>query len=165
MLRSNPRIVALFLGLLSTGLLLLGCQTDSSEEESSDPPLPDGELVIEEPWVRPAPAGSSSAVYMTIANGLSSPDTLTDIDAPIVDSVQVYDLESDTTDEVTAVSSLASPAQERLSLEPDGRYVGLFGLEQPLSEGETLVLNLEFAQSGMQRVQVPIRSSPPNEDQ
>ncbi|MFO8100283.1 MAG: copper chaperone PCu(A)C [Salinibacter sp.] len=164
--RSAPRFVALVLGLMSTGLLLWGCQGDSSSsEEASAPPLPDGELAIEDPWVRPAPAGSSSALYMTIANGLNAPDTLTDIDAPIIDSVQVYDLASDTTDEATAVGTLASPAQERVSLTPDGRSVGLFGLQQPLAEGETLVLNLQFAQSGLQRIQVPIRSSPPNEDQ
>jgi len=161
------RLSRLFsLSLLAAALLATGCgggdSGSSAQEDTGPPPLPDGELAVEDPWVRPAPAGSSSVLYMTIANGQSGADTLIDANAPIIGGIQMYDLAADTADPAAA-STLPIPAQSRLALEPSGRYVELSGLSQALSEGESLILNLEFAQSGLQRTRVPIRSSPPTD--
>lgn len=162
----DARSFALILPLTALGLLLLGCQGNSSTQEASGPPpLPEGELAIENPWVRPAPAGSSSTLYMTIANGRSSADTLLDADAPIIDSTHVYAQASDTTAALTTRPSLTVPAQTRVALTPDGPHVALRGLQQPLREGEALILNLEFAQSGLQRIRAPIQTSPPSDAQ
>lgn len=162
-MRSPARLVSL--SILVAGLLVAGCgggnSGSSTQQESGPPPLPDGELAIENPWVRPAPAGSSSVLYMTIANGRSGADTLLDADAPIIGGVQMYDLPADTA-APTPDSLLIVPPQSRLALEPNGRYVALSGLGQSLNENESLILNLDFAQSGLQRVRVPIRTSPPS---
>lgn len=161
------RLSRLFsLSLFVTALLVTGCgggdSGSSAQEDTGPPPLPDGELAIENPWVRPAPAGSSSVLYMTIANGRSGPDTLLDADAPIIGGMQMYDMPADTADP-TEASILPVPEQSRLTLAPNGRRLHLSGLQQALNEGETLVLNLEFSQSGLQRIRVPIRSSPPSD--
>lgn len=156
------RPIAFVFSLVAATFLLWGCQGDTATEEASGPPpLPDGELAIEDPWVRPAPAGSSSMLYMTIANGRSTPDTLLSVRAPILDSMAVRTGTS--TSGAGPTVSLAAPARSRVSLTPDSQHVALLGLRQALVEGESLVLNLEFAQSGLQRIRAPIQSSAPGD--
>lgn len=150
------------LGVLSvvTGMLLLmGCQTDPSpDQQAGPPPLPDGELEIEDPWVRPAPAGSSTVLSMTIANGRQGPDTLLRARAPILDS---SDVRHAADGEITSV--LPIPGRTRAALAPDTTHVRLLNLGQSLDENSSLILNLEFAQSGLQRLQVPVRTTTPNQ--
>jgi copper(I)-binding protein len=38
----------------------------------------------------------------------------------------------------------------------------LMNLSQPLSAGESVVLNLDFAESGLLRLRAPIRMEPPS---
>ena len=146
------------LGALSAvALLLAGCQSQSSQDQQTGPPpLPDNELAIEDPWVRPAPAGSTTALSMTIANGRQGPDTLLRARAPIIDSSEVRR-------GAERMAPLAIPARTRMTLAPDSTHVRLVNLGQSLEENSTLILNLEFAQSGLQRIQAPIQGSAPTD--
>ncbi len=139
-------------------LLVAGCQSGSQngQETSGPPPLPDDELAIENPWVQPAPAGSTSALYMRIANGRQSADTLLEASAPIIDSSQVYGAEERT-------NMLSIPARTRVALKPGSTHVKLVNVGQALDENSTVILNLEFAQGGLQRVRVPVQTSPPDQ--
>jgi copper(I)-binding protein len=149
------------LGVLSvvTGMLLLmGCQTDPSpDQQAGPPPLPDGELEIEDPWVRPAPAGSTTVLSMKIANGRQDADTLLRARAPIIDSSDVRHAAGE------IASTLAIPGSTRVSLAPDTTHVRLLNLGQSFDENSSLVLNLEFARSGLQRIQVPVRTTAPSQ--
>lgn len=152
--------------LLAGLLLMAGCQSESSQsqhQQRARPSLPDGELAIENPWVEPAPAGSTSALYMTIANGRQQTDTLLRVRAPIIDSSVAYASPSAPTGPLAAIGALPIPAQKRLALKPGSTHVKLINLGQSLDEGSTPILNLEFAQSGLQRVRVPVRTAPPEE--
>ncbi len=148
-------------GVLVLALLLgTGCQTDSSQEQDpGPPPLPNSEIAIEDPWVRPAPAGSTSALYMTIANGRENPDTLLEVNAPIIDSSTVRSGNTAMTD------GLPVPAQSRTTLAPESTHVRLANLQQSLDENGSVILNVGFAQSDRQRMQVPVRTSPPSDPQ
>jgi copper(I)-binding protein len=96
-------------------LLLAGCQTESPQnQQSGPPPLPEDELAIEDPWVRPTPAGSSTVLSMTIANGRPGADTLLRARAPILDSSDVRHAAGG---EIT--STLPVPGRTRVSLAPD----------------------------------------------
>lgn len=154
------------LTVLTAMLLISACQTNSSQEQqqSDEAPLPEGELAIEEPWVRPAPAGSTSALYMSIANGRSSADTLVDVRAPILDSIAIQTSATDTAQGAgpQTANALPIPAQSRVALTPDGSHVRLINVNQSLDENSSLILNLEFSESGLQRVRVPVRSSAPS---
>jgi copper(I)-binding protein len=143
-------------------LLAGGCQTQSSQDqqESAPPPLPDNELAVEDPWVHPAPAGSTTTLSMTIANGRSSPDTLLRARAPIIDSSEVR--RASASRGAAPGGPLAIPARTRVSLAPDTAHVRLVNLGQSLSENSTLILNLEFARSGLQRVQAPVQTAAPS---
>jgi copper(I)-binding protein len=153
------------LGALSVVALFLtatGCQSQSSQDQQTGPPpLPDDELAIEDPWVRPAPPGSTTALSMTIANGRQTPDTLLRARAPILDSSEVRRASADGGPEM--VGALPIPGRTRMTLAPDSTHVRLIDLGQSLDENSTLILNLEFAQSGLQRVQVPVQGSAPAE--
>jgi copper(I)-binding protein len=58
--------------------------------------------------------------------------------------------------------SLPVPPKTRTALEPGGKHVMLMNLSQPLSAGESVVLNLDFAESGLLRLRAPIRMEPPS---
>ncbi|MFB6248077.1 MAG: copper chaperone PCu(A)C [Salinibacter sp.] len=152
------------IGILSAAALLLtaaGCQSQSSQDqETGPPPLPDNEIAIEDPWVRPAPAGSTTTLSMTIANGRQGPDTLLEARAPIVDSSAVRRASADGSG---TMGFLPIPARTRTTLAPDTAHIRLLSLGQSLDENSTLILNLEFAQSGLQRVQVPVQRSAPTD--
>jgi copper(I)-binding protein len=138
-------------------LLVVGCQSESTQQQKTGPPpLPDDEVAIENPWVQPAPAGSTSALYMSVANGRQDADTLLEASAPIIDSSGVYRAEGMT-------NRLPIPARTRVTLKPGSTHVRLVNLGQSLDENSNVILNLEFAQSGLQRVRVPVRTSPPEQ--
>lgn len=147
--------------LLTFVLLLTACQTESTVDEQADPELPEDELAIEDPWVRPASSGGNTALYMTVANGRSTADTLVDVRAPIIGQSQIHKTESDTGDvsSMEPIDSLAIPAEMRTVLEPGGQHVMLMDLGQSLSEEGSLVVDLVFSQSGRQRIQAPVRAS------
>ena len=59
------------------------------------------------------------------------------------------------------MQSLPIPPRTQRALQPGSTHVRLFNLDQSLDEGSTPILNLAFAQIGLQRVRVPVRPSPP----
>lgn len=152
-------------GLLALLLLLGACQTETTSDQQQTNPLPEGELEIEDPWLRPASAGDTTAFYMTVANGNSSPDTLVGArQAPIYESVQIFGPASAASIRPQPVDSLIIPANKRTHLAPDSAHVTLNNLNQPLKEGESLLVTMDFAQSGLQQVQAEVRTSPPSDE-
>ena len=149
-------------------LLLTACgggEAESSREPSQQQPdLPKNELEVHDPWVRPAPAGGNSALYLTLLNGTSTADTLVDVEAPIIGSVEIHQsVDSAGTSMMRPMgTSVAIPPKSRVMLEPGGKHVMLLRLQQPLADGESIVLNLDFAQAGLRRIQAPIRTQAPS---
>lgn len=64
-----------------------------------------------------------------------------------------------------AVDSLVLLPDTQTSLGPDSAYVALNSLNQPLKEGESILVTVDFAQSGLQQAQVSVRTSPPSDGQ
>lgn len=167
MLSSNrcSRLFGLITALGAAVVLFPACQGDMTQEQQQmEPELPDNELVVEQPWVEPASRGDSTTLYMTVANGRSQADTLLGARAPIFDGFQIYSLSADTaaSGQMEPGSTLSFPAQKRMSLNPDTSYVVLRNLNQNLSEGGTMLVTMEFAQSGLQQVQARV-GSPSNQ--
>lgn len=148
-------------------ILLTSCQTDTTQEQQTEPELPEDELAIEDPWVRPTSLGDSTMLYMTVANGRSEADTLLGARAPIFGETQIYASSTDTTATSRARpdSVLVIPPQARTRLRPEGSYLVLRNFNQSLSEGGTLLVTVEFAQSGLRQVQARVRTSAPSSEQ
>lgn len=166
---NNVTRVVASLCLTVTLVLLGGCgggQSSQQEAESSEPSLPEGELAIENIWVRPAEPGGNTALYMSLANGQSTADTLVSVEAPIIGSVEIHEtVDSAGTTKMQPMSQLPIPANTRVTLEPGGKHVMLMDMNQPLRDGETIVLNVDFAQAGLRRVRASITNTPPTASQ
>lgn len=100
---------------------------------------------------------------MTVANGRTVPDPLMGAQrAPIYEGIQLFAADEG---EMRAVDSLVVPPETQTSLAPDSAYVTLSNLNQSLEEGETILVTMDFAQSGLQQTQVSVRTSPPSDKQ
>jgi len=159
---------SLFASLCTAALLLLagcggGSDSADADQQQAGPELPTGELKVHDPWVRPSPAGGNSALYVTLLNGTNAADTLVDVTAPIIDSIQVHQTtDSAGTTKMTPMgTSVPIAPKSRVALAPGGTHVMLMNLNQPLTAGESVVLNLDFAQSGLRRIRAPIQNQPP----
>lgn len=151
------------LGLVVLSVLAGACQTqDTDTKQDAPPPLPEDELVVEEPWVRPASPGDSTTLFMTFANGKSEPDTLLGARAPVFQSMEIRKPAPDTATntEMEVIESLPLPPDTRTEMSPSGARVTLNSVAQSLSPGGTLLVTMEFAQAGLQQVRATVRSSP-----
>ena len=155
--------------LLAVTLAALGgCGGGDPQETStpSEPSLPEGELALDNIWVRPVETGGNTALYMSLANGQSTPDTLRSVDAPIIDSVAIHrTVDTAATATMQHVGPLPIPADTRVTLDPGGTHVMLMNVSRPLRNGERIVLNIDLAQAGLRRVRAVVTNTPPTDAQ
>lgn len=107
-------------------------------------------IVVENAWARATPAGAKTgAVYMTLINNGAIPDRLLSVTTPAADSVQIHKVS-----EENGVSSMRElPTMDiapgaRVTFKPGDLHAMLVGLKQPLKEGQTIPLTLEFENAG-----------------
>jgi periplasmic copper chaperone A len=102
-------------------------------------------------------SGGETALYMTVINRGSTPDTLTRVRCPVA-----WASEPRTTDRgeggtiSRTIKSIAIPSDTQVKLEPGGFHVALLQLKEPLREGETFTCAVTF-KSGS--TDVPVRVS------
>jgi copper(I)-binding protein len=121
-----------------------------------------GTLTVTDAWAREAPAGATSAAYLTISNGTAADDTLVGVSAPsITGSASLHQTTSDAsgmtgmqhTDEVHI------PAGGTVALEPGGFHIMLMDLTGDLTAGDSLDLVLTFEQAGPVPVTATVRAN------
>lgn len=162
---SGVRTLAFCLTLL---LVAVGCGGGGGEGTDTPPTdeasLPANELAVDNPWVRPAEPGGNSALYLTLANGLSTADTLVSVQAPIIGDYSFHEsVDSAGTTQMRSIGPISIAPKTRVTLEPGGRHVMLENLSQPLREGETVLLNVEFARAGLRSLRATISNTPPED--
>ncbi len=143
-----------------------GCGADSSETDaaaSPDAPTLPQRVEIESPWMRPAPEGGTSALYMTLVNGTPATDTLTRVDMALADTVEIHETyrREDDVMGMRPIGPVPLAPKSRISLEPGGRHVMLLNLRAPLMADSTASVMVTFANAGPRRVQVPVQMRPP----
>jgi len=159
---------AIFLSLSLAILLIVagGCGSDTSDMNkatSSDTPTPPQRVEIESPWMRPAPEGGTSALYMTLVNGTSATDTLKRVEMALADTVEIHETyqREDDVMGMRPIGPVPLAPKSRVSLEPGGRHVMLLNLRSALMADSTASVTVTFANAGSRRVQVPIQMRPP----
>lgn len=160
--RSRALLLSLSLAVL---LAVSGCGSDDEPDVAagSDTPTTPQRVEIESPWMRPAPEGGTSALYMTLVNGTSATDTLTRVAMALADTVEIhetYQRENDVMG-MRPIGPVPLAPKSRISLEPGGRHVMLLNLRGPLVADSTASVTVTFANAGSRRVQVPIQMRPP----
>ncbi len=141
----------------------------------------DDPITIEGQWARTSPAmASMGAAYMDITSsegdqlvGVSVPASIAaraeihemvPADVPMDDSMDesMDDGEMDMGAMVMQqIMALDLPAGETVSLEPGGYHVMLIDLAEPLAEGDTFNVTLDFAEADDLTVEVVVRTEAP----
>jgi copper(I)-binding protein len=116
------------------------------------------ELSADEAWARASlGAGTTGAVFLRIHNGGSAPARIVSAATPVAEAAELHTHQMDgSVMRMRPVESLEVPAGGSLQLQPGGDHIMLFGVKQPLREGESfdLTLTSESGQSVTLAVQV-----------
>jgi copper(I)-binding protein len=117
-----------------------------------------GDLHIMSPWSRPLPAVSvNGAAYMTLMNKGSVPDTLISISTPAAKKAELHKhtMEGGLMRMRPAGAIEIAPGASAV-LQPGGLHIMLMELTQPLVEGNSFPLTLNFERAGSVEVKVMI---------
>lgn len=110
---------------------------------------------VEQAWARATPgAVKTGAIYLTITNTGTTPDTLEGAaSTPAAEHADLHEMKMENgVMEMRPVPSLTIDPGKSVVLAPGGYHLMLTGLKAPLKEGETVPLTLTFAHAGAQQV-------------
>jgi copper(I)-binding protein len=115
-------------------------------------------IVVEQPWARATPGGAKTgAAYMTLINNGRSVDRLLGATTPLADKVQFHkETEDDGVSRMRQVQSMELEPGAKIIFKPGELHVMIVGLKQPLTEGQTFPLTLQFEKASNIEVTVPI---------
>jgi copper(I)-binding protein len=107
-------------------------------------------IAVEHVWARATPAGAKAgAVYMTVVNKSAIPDRLLGATTPVADKVQFHSVsEANGVSSMRELPTMDIPPGAKVILKPGDTHVMLVGLKQPLKEGESIPLTLDFEKAG-----------------
>lgn len=120
--------------------------------------LPHGDLLLRDAWARATPGGArTGAAYLRIENHGDTPDTLVGAAADIAERVEIHSMtmENDTM-VMGPAGEIAIPAHGAIELKPHGLHIMLMGLKQPLAEGDSFPVTLDFAKAGSVQIEIDI---------
>jgi copper(I)-binding protein len=131
------------------GSIALGCSSDEGSWRT-----PNGEIAVSR-VAAPAPAnvGSSDsatmAVYATIANTGTSPDTLVSVTAPSARTAELHEtMDHGGTQMMMPAPPFVIPADGIARLQPGRTHVMLAGLTRTFAPGDTIPLVFTFRRAG-----------------
>lgn len=110
-----------------------------------------GEILIDHPWAQPLPPVSvNGAAYISIENRGESADILVGGESPVAEKVEIHEHvhENGTMKMQPVAGGLKIAGGEQVMFKPGGLHLMLIGLRQPLVEGETFPITLQFEQAG-----------------
>lgn len=165
-MRSRSRLLLPGLAaLMAVGLGGIAGATDDDSMESmaSMAPMEPG-LSVRDAWARQSPmVDLAGAAYMVIHNSADVDDALI---AATSTASEVVELHQSSMDEegmmaMTPVAQIPVPALGDAILEPGGYHVMLIDLVEPLTEGDTVEISLEFLNAEPQTISLPVLAGPP----
>lgn len=110
-----------------------------------------GNLVIDHPWSRATPPGAKvGGAYFTVTNNGKEPDQLIAATADVAERAEFHRMAMN--GDVMTMAKLEKPVPinpgETIYFEPGSLHLMLFGLRQPLVEGEKFTGTLTFEKAG-----------------
>jgi len=119
-----------------------------------------GLLTLSDPYIRAMPVSAKvSSGYMEIRNQGEEADTLLAATSPAAARIEIHEMtvENEVMRMRPLPQGLALPAGEVVSLEPGGYHLMIFEPSEPLTQGKTFPLTLQFAKAGTLDLLVDIR--------
>ena len=110
-----------------------------------------GAIEVSNPWTRATPKGASiGGAYMTITNKGPDADRLIGVATPTAGRAEVHQMSMQ--DGVMSMRPVQGGLEiqpgQTVELKPESFHLMLFGLKQPLTQGERMKATLEFAKAG-----------------
>lgn len=129
---------------------LTGCGSDSSEKDAA-PSLAVTNAVI------PEAAGANTALYFDMTNDGDAADQLIEVKTDLAVDVEIHRSfqDDDGLMQMEAIDKVEIEAGATVSFEPGGFHVMLMGVDD-LTEGETVPVELVFAQTGQMSVDAQV---------
>lgn len=118
----------------------------------------DDGIRIDHAWARATPGGAKTgAIYLTITNTGSAPDTIEGASTPAADKTELHEMTMvNGVMEMRPVASLSIDPGKSLTLKPNGYHLMLLGLKAPLKAGQTLPVTVMFKHAGAQQATVSV---------
>jgi copper(I)-binding protein len=116
-------------------------------------------ISVELAFARATPGRAvTGAAYMTLVNGGTSADKLVGAETPAADKVQFHkETEENGISRMREVHDVQLAPGAKIVFKPGEMHMMLVGLKQPLIEGQTFPLTLQFEKAGKVEVTVPIQ--------
>ena len=95
-------------------------------------------LIVVDAWARPTGEGMPAAVYFTLENHTSQPETLVSAEVDFADDVEFHQtvIENDLA-RMIPIQNFVIPAGESLLVEPAGNHLMLINLHRTLEDGDS----------------------------
>jgi copper(I)-binding protein len=123
-------------GLLLLGLLLVNAASATEAEH----------IRASQAWLRVLPGDLPAGAYVTLENSSDQPATLKSANSPAYTEVMLHHSSGNGgMSRMTMVDSLTIPAHSKLMLAPAGYHLMLAKAVHPVKPGDTVTLNLIFA--------------------
>ena len=115
-------------------------------------------ITVEQAWARATPGGArTGAAYMTLMNSGASADRLLSATTPVADQVQFHkQTEDNGVSRMREVHNVELSPGGKIIFKPGDMHMMIVGIKQPLQEGQTFPLTLQFEKAGKIDVTVPI---------
>jgi copper(I)-binding protein len=117
------------------------------------------QLEVSNAWARATPAkAENGAAYVTILS--PTPDRLLSASSPAAKKAELHTMEmAGMVMKMRPVAGLDIPAGQPVALKPGGEHIMLIGLQQPLREGQSFTLTLNFEKAGARTVSVAVEKA------
>jgi copper(I)-binding protein len=121
-------------------------------------------VTVKDAWIRPPVPGSNiTAAYMTLE--ARQPMTLVKASSPIAEAVEIHTMSmKNGVMEMREIKELPLKPGEPVALKEGGLHLMFINLKKPLREGDTVLVNLGFAEANQAKsaisVTVPVKAAP-----
>ncbi|GAA3227319.1 hypothetical protein GCM10020256_38600 [Streptomyces thermocoprophilus] len=139
------RTAALTAAALTGALLLTGCGSGDDDAKA--------ELSVSGAYM-PQPVSDMAAGFLTVANDGGAADRLTSVTSDAAGSVTLHETSGGAMRETT---SMEVPAHGKLVLSSGGNHLMFEMLKRKPKQGETVDVELHFAESGTVKVAIPVK--------
>ena len=117
------------------------------------------QLEVSNAWARATPGkAENGAAYVTIVS--PTPDRLLSASSPAAKKAELHTMEmAGMVMKMRPLAGLDIPAGQPVALKPGGEHIMLMGLQQPLREGQSFSLTLNFEKAGARTVSVAVEKA------
>jgi periplasmic copper chaperone A len=117
------------------------------------------QLEVKDAWAGATPGkAENGAAYVTITSPAA--DRLVSADTPVAKQAELHTMSMQgMVMKMRPISGVDIPAGQPVSLKPGGEHIMLMGLKQPLREGQSFPLTLDFEKAGSRTVTVTVEKA------